>query len=280
LVRSAGRLDRRVAAVGRTIGRASLSAFAATACIAAVSGAPRAADAQSAPPPAAPAASPAPAATPHGPLRHLVFAVTVGYSTENAMRTIDVAANRGGNTENYRADGHTAGTIDCDVVGVDGDGNLLVDVSESASDRSASKTRVAVQRDGFLVALPGQGPMTEEMSELVSLLSPGLLGGERSVGDSWTFRQTGKDYSATKTFHLASIGSPDAVNLDVEEVFSNTGVNAMSGASKGSMVYNPGGLVPLSLKLDRTMRQGDAQENKTKKISMDIVLKEDSLGKR
>lgn len=228
-----------------------------------------------------PSPAPKPAASapaPRGPLRHLVFGLTVDVQTQTDMRTRSVDAAMGGNTEHYAASGSSRGTITCDIVGVAA-GNLLVDVTEAAAERSSATKRVAVQSDGGLVYLPNQGTLNEEESELVSLLAPGLMGGDRAIGDSWTFRLTSPNYTATKTFRLADIKSESQISLSFEETFARTGADALTGTLTGTIAYDPSGLVPLSAKLDKTTRQEDANGYKTRKLGMDYALQEDSRAK-
>ena len=272
LVRSSGRAQR-VATAARRAGRGE-RVTRLTAAALALAFAPAAASAADAPSPA-PAASPA---APKGPLRHLVFAVDVSLETQTDMRTIDVAANRGGNTEHYTASGSSHGTIACDVMGVV-NGNLVLEVTEDTTDRSAAKIRVAVQSDGALVYLPNQGTLTEEETELIPLLAPGLLGGERAVGDAWTYRQNAPDLTTVKTYRLTDVKDADHVSLALEESYSRTGSSPASGTIVGTISYDPGALVPLGAKLNKTTRQEDSNGYKTRKLGMDFALKEDSLAK-
>jgi len=240
--------------------------------LSAVPGFARAADAPSpAPEPAASAAAPKP-------LRHLVYSVTVEVQTQTDMRTRAVDAAMGGNTEHYAASGTSLGTVTCDVVGV-ADGNLLVDVTENASERSSATKRVAVQNDGGLIFLPNQGALTEEESELVSLLAPGLMGGERAVGDSWTARQKSPNYTTAKTFRLTDVKNAADISLAVEEVYTRSGSEALSGTVVGTVEYDPGRLVPLYVKLDKTTHQDSTEGYKTRKLGMNFVLEKDSRAK-
>ena len=231
---------------------------------------------------AAPSPAPSAAAAPvvHKPLRHLAFSVDIDQSTQTDMRTIDVAASKGGNTEHYVAGSVAHGTIVCDIVGVTPDGNLLVDVTEDSSEnRSSATKRVAVQKDGGLVFLPNQGTLNEEESELVTLLAPGLMGGDRATGDSWTYRQTAPNYSASKTFRLSEIKNANDVSLSVEETYTRSGADGLSGTILGTLDYDPASLVPLNAKLNKTTRQEDTTGYKTRKLGMTYTLKEDSLTK-
>jgi hypothetical protein len=185
-------------------------------------------------------------------LRHLGFSVTV--------RT---------------AAGSSHGTITCDVVGVT-EGNLLVAVTEDVTDRSSATKQVEVQSDGGLVYLPNQGTLNEEESQLVSLLAAGLLGADRAIGDTWTFKLTAPDYSANKTFRLADIKSQSNIVLNFDETFARTGSDPLTGTAAGSLTYDPTGLVPLRGKIDQTTRQGDGTNAKTHKVSVDFALLEDS----
>jgi len=173
------------------------------------------------------------------------------------MHTRSVDAALGGNTEHYEASGSSRGTITCDVVGVTS-GSLLVDVTEDASERSSATKRVAVQNDGAIVYLPNQGTLNEEEAELAALLAPGLIGGDREIGDTWNFRLSSANYTATKTFRLTDIKSGSEVSLNVEEVFARTGADALTGTVAGSLSYDPAALVPLGAKLDKTTRQEDS----------------------
>jgi hypothetical protein len=232
------------------------------------------------PPASAPSPAASAAATVSGkPLRHLVFSVAVDLNTQTDTRTIDVAANRGGNTEHYIASGSSHGTIVCDIVGV-ASGDLLVDVSEDAGERSAAKVRVAVQGNGAgLVFLPNQGTLTEEETEIVALLSPGLMGGERAVGDSWTFKQTAPNYTTVKTLRLGAIKDANQISLALEENYTRTGADGLTGTTLGTFDYDPSRLVPLDAKLDKTTRQEDNTGYKTRKVGMTFTLTEDSLAK-
>jgi hypothetical protein len=202
----------------------------------------------------------------------------VDLKTQTDMHTRSVDAALGGNTEHYEASGSSRGTITCDVVGVTS-GSLLVDVTEDASERSSATKRVAVQNDGAIVYLPNQGTLNEEEAELAALLAPGLIGGDREIGDTWNFRLSSANYTATKTFRLTDIKSGSEVSLNVEEVFARTGADALTGTVAGSLSYDPAALVPLGAKLDKTTRQEDSAGYKTRKIGMDFVLKEDSRAK-
>lgn len=206
------------------------------------------------------------------------FDVNVGVQAQNDMRARPAGAQAGADAEHPAASVTSHGTIVCDVVGVSA-GNLLVDVTEDAGERSSATKRVAVQSDGGLMYLPNQGTLNEEEAELASLLAPGLLGTDRAVGDSWTFRLSSPNYSATKTFRLTQIVSQERVSLSFDESFTRTGAEAATGTVTGTVVYDPAGLVPLDAKIDRLTRSEDAGTYTSRKLALDFTLEEDTRAK-
>ncbi len=216
----------------------------------------------------APTAQPSPAQAPPagGPLREVVYKVTVGSrSTAHANAY-----------EGMTSDTHATadrGTVTVDVMGFQND-VLGVQVTELMNNKGSPYTfNGEVTGDGTVVF--GGASIEDVTRELLQYFGPDFIpAGKDTVGDTWTVNY---DRSGTKVQTVFTITKIDGALMTVREQQQATFASYDAKATTiGTIVLKPSLLVPISGDVQKVLTTSDVTGEKKQEISLHFERSSDT----
>jgi hypothetical protein len=232
-------------------------------------------------------------AGPVRPLRTLTFAVDVKLAAQRetpgdkttATRPPSIVRGRpvGTQTAPPGAERHLAakGSIGVEVVGTTDDARLLLDVAETAVQRTHAKVRVAVAPDGVVFYDPKNADdLTEEELALARWLARGFYGDHPTEpGTAWTVDQSANGFSDVEHYRVVARDA-QLVTLDYSQQQSTLGSSAFAGSRGGSLVYDTALTVPVRADFRSESRRQIGATHETLRTSVTLTLTTDSFAKR
>jgi hypothetical protein len=232
-------------------------------------------------------------AGPVRPLRTLTFAVDVQLAAQRetpgdsttAARPPTATRGRTIATQSTspRAERHLAskGSIGVEVVGTTDDARLVLDVAETAIQRTRAKVRVAVAPDGVVFYDPKNADdLTEEELALARWLARGFYGDHPTEpGTAWTVDQSANGFTDVEHYRVVA-HEAHLVTLDYTQQQSTLGSSAFAGSRGGSLVYDTALTVPVRAAFRSESRRQIGATHETLRTSVTLTLTTDSFAKR
>ncbi len=189
--------------------------------------------------------------------RHLVYDFTVGVQTSNTSQTSAAQETQGGNVPGYGYNDMAAGDSDkgqisVDVKGVEADGGLVVDVSETSvrSNRGSAASTCVVYPNTNVMC--GAADVHPEAVSVLRTLSPKFFDpGALDANRHWQVSNPAA--GVTIDFRAGPSAGGPTVTIDAERVEKYT--NGSSVNSNAKYAYDLTKLVPTSLTEYQTIRQ-------------------------
>jgi hypothetical protein len=170
------------------------------------------------------------------------------------------------------------GSIAVEVIQATGDAGLVVDIAESAADRTRPKVRLAIAQDGTLLYDPKNGEnLTEEELAVARWLARGFFGDHPvETGTAWTVDQSAQ--GRTDVEHYKVIGhDAQRVMLDYTLDEKVAGVTGYEATRAGSLVYDTALVVPLKASFETASRRQVRGAYDTTHTTIAITLTSDSF---
>jgi hypothetical protein len=173
------------------------------------------------------------------------------------------------------------GSIGVEVVGTADDARLLLDVAETAVQRTRAKVRVAVAPDGAVFYDPKNADdLTEEELALARWLARGFYGDHPTEpGTTWTVDQSANGFSDVEHYRVVAHDA-QLVTLDYTQQQSTLGSGAFAGSRGGSLVYDTALTVPVRAAFRSESRRQIGATRETLRTSVTLTLTTDSFAKR
>ena len=173
------------------------------------------------------------------------------------------------------------GSIGIEVVAAtDSDAGLVVDVSESAVERTRPKVRIVLGPDGAVFYDPKNAEnLTEEEITLVRWLARGFYGDHPTEpGTSWTVDQSANGHVDVERYRVVA---RDANQITLEYGLEEKvgGATGYAGTRGGSLVYDTVMIVPLKAMFQTEARRQVGSTYETTRTSVTLTLKSDSFAK-
>lgn len=172
------------------------------------------------------------------------------------------------------------GSIGVDVVAATDDAGLVVDVSESALERTRPKVRIVIGPDGAVFYDPKNAEnLTEEEITLVRWLARGFYGDHPTdPGTSWTVDQSANGHVDVERYRVVA---RDAHQITLEYGLEEKvgGASGYAGTRGGSLVYDTTMIVPVKASFQTEARRQVGTAYETTRTSVTLTLKSDSFAK-
>ena len=187
-----------------------------------------------------------------------------------------------GNGERTEAAAVTSkGSIGVDVLAATDDAGLVVDVSETAPDRTRPKVRIVLAPDGAVFYDPKNAAnLTEEEITLVRWLARGFLGDRPTEpGTSWTVDQSANGHVDVERYRIVA---RDAGQVTLEYALEEKvgGATGYAGTRGGSLTYDTAMIVPVKATFQTEARRQVGTAYETTRTSVTLTLIADSFAKR
>jgi hypothetical protein len=172
------------------------------------------------------------------------------------------------------------GSIRVAVIGATDDAGLIVEVSETALQRTRPNVRIAVATDGMMSYDPKDTKnLTEEEVAVVRWLARGFYGDRPTEpGTSWTVDQSGYGRTDIERYRVVA-NDARRVTLDYaleEQVSGTTGYNALR---EGSLLYDIAMIVPVKATFQSQARRQIGLAYDTTRTSVTVTLTADSFAR-
>ena len=172
------------------------------------------------------------------------------------------------------------GSIRVAVLGATDDAGLIVEVSETALQRSRPSVRVAVATDGAMSYDPKDAQnLTEEEVAVMRWLARGFYGDRPTEpGTSWTVDQSVNGRTDIERYRVVAKDA-QRVTLDYaleEQVSGMTGYNALR---EGSLLYDTAMIVPVKATFQSQARRQIGPAYDTTRTSVTVTLTADSFAR-
>jgi hypothetical protein len=175
----------------------------------------------------------------------------------------------------------TKGSIGVDVLAATDDAGLVVDVSETATERTRPKVRIVLAPDGAVFYDPKNASnLTEEEITVVRWLARGFLGDRPTeLGTSWTVDQSANGHVDIERYRVVA---RDANQVTLEYALEEKvgGATGYAGTRGGSLVYDTAMIVPLKATFQTEARRQVGAAYETTRTSITLTLTSDSFAKR
>jgi hypothetical protein len=175
----------------------------------------------------------------------------------------------------------TKGSIGVDVLAATDDAGLVVDVSETATERTRPKVRIVLAPDGAVFYDPKNASnLTEEEITVVRWLARGFLGDRPTeLGTSWTVDQSANGHVDIERYRVVA---RDANQVTLEYALEEKvgGATGYAGTRGGSLVYDTAMIVPLRATFQTEARRQVGAAYETTRTSITLTLTSDSFAKR
>ena len=172
------------------------------------------------------------------------------------------------------------GSIGIDVVAATDDAGLVVDVSESATERMRPKVRVVLGPDGAVFYDPKNAEnLTEEEITLVRWLARGFYGDHPTdPGTSWTVDQSANGHVDVERYRVVARDAHQ-ITLDYALEEKVGGTTGYAGTRGGSLVYDTAMIVPVKASFQSESRRQVGTAYETMRTSVTLTLKSDSFAR-
>jgi hypothetical protein len=172
------------------------------------------------------------------------------------------------------------GSIGVDVVAVTDDAGLVVDVSETAPERTRPKVRIVLGPDGAVFYDPKNAEnLTEEEITLVRWLARGFYGDHPTdPGTSWTVDQSANGHIDVERYRVVARDAHQ-ITLDYALEEKVGGTTGYEGTRGGSLVYDTAMIVPVKASFQTESRRQVGATYETMRTSVSLVLRSDSFAK-
>ena len=190
-------------------------------------------------------------------------------------------ASAAGNGERTEAAAVTAkGSIGVEVIAATDDAGLVVDVSETAIERTRPKVRIVLAPDGAVFYDPKNAEnLTEEEITLVRWLARGFFGDRPTdPGTSWTVDQSANGHIDIERYRVVARDAQQ-VTLDYELEEKVGGATGYAGTRGGSLVYDTAMIVPVRATFRTEARRQIGTAYQTTRTSVTLTLTADSFAK-
>jgi hypothetical protein len=172
------------------------------------------------------------------------------------------------------------GSIGVDVIAATDDAGLVVDVSESAPERTRPKVRIVLGPDGAVFYDPKNAEnLTEEEITLVRWLARGFYGDHPTdPGTTWTVDQSANGHVDVERYRVvARAANQITLEYGLEEKVG--GATGYAGTRGGSLVYDTAMIVPVKATFQTEARRQVGTAYETTRTSVTLTLKSDSFAK-
>ena len=214
------------------------------------------------------------------PLRTLTYDLEMTIGNVREIH-IDAIGTAGSGVSNTGAALESKGSINVDVIAVTGDGGMVVDVSENASNRSHAKVRVAIAKGGAVVYDPKQTDnVTVEEFALLSWLSRGFYAPPADPpGTTWDTDASAQNVTGKNHYRVISV-SGDTVTLDCRTEERKGGVDSFDMTRIGTLVYDMKMVVPRSATFQEINHSQRLGHYDTTNVSVTLKLANDTFAKK
>ena len=175
----------------------------------------------------------------------------------------------------------TKGSIGVDVVAATDDAGLILDVSETANERTRPKVRIVLGPDGAVAYDPKNvANLTEEEITLVRWLARGFFADRPTEpGTTWTVDQSANGHVDVERYRVVA---RDAHQLTLDYLLEEKvgGATGYAGTRGGSLVYDTAMIVPLKATFQTEARRQVGAAYETTRTSVTLTLTGDSFAKR
>ena len=206
------------------------------------------------------------------PLRHMVFAISVGIRSVSTTQGSGIGMDTGTNASGSGQQG--SGTITANVIAPTSDGGLILEIGEEAQDRKAPMTRVAVRSSGEVLA-PANANVTEEERILLRYLARGIIANP-AKGASWDYDLDAGGGKIHTSFRVVDARDNGTIDVDVDENTTGQGGRS-SSTSHGRVVYDTKKVVPDKVDISTRQRQEGVGGLITTTITFTADLRDDSF---
>jgi hypothetical protein len=175
----------------------------------------------------------------------------------------------------------TKGSIGVDVLAATDDAGLILDVSETATERTRPKVRIVLGPDGAVAYDPKYAAnLTEEEITLVRWLARGFFADRPTEpGTTWTVDQSANGHVDVERYRVIA---RDAHQLTLDYVLEEKvgGATGYAGTRGGSLVYDTAMIVPVKATFQTEARRQVGAAYETTRTSITLTLTSDSFAKR
>ena len=193
--------------------------------------------------PAAASAAPPPASAP---LRSVTFQVEFSSKSEERVQTSGL---QGNDPFTGNAIGAAGGSSWRTLVSSTGDG-LVVDVTETATQRNAPKTRIGISTKGRLVYDAAKATVNEEELLLLQLLNRALVEGHDNDGVTWTDDLSVRGFKDVTTYRILSstnVKPGPVLHMELERSMVGSAGHPFELTTTGKLDYNEQRAIPLDV---------------------------------
>ncbi len=179
-------------------------------------------------------------------LRSLTYDLRLSASTNGIVERSAIGT-AGSTHEDFTGGGESKGTITVDIVAATADSGLVADVSETATNRTHPKVRVAITAAGALSYDPQQSRnITDEEDTLLRWLARGFVtADDRSAGAAWSVDTTAGGHRGAEHYRVVAVDGT-VLNLDFKAEAKSGGLGGGDMTRTGSLVYDAKFAVPRS----------------------------------
>jgi hypothetical protein len=173
------------------------------------------------------------------------------------------------------------GSIGVDVVAATDDAGLVLDVSETATERTRPKVRIVLGPDGAVFYDPKNAEnLTEEEITLVRWLARGFYGDHPTEpGTTWTVDQSANGHVDVERYRVVARDAHQ-ITLDYALEEKVGGTAGYAGSRGGSLVYDTAMIVPVKATFQTEARRQVGVAYETTRTSVTLTLTADSFAKR
>lgn len=173
------------------------------------------------------------------------------------------------------------GSIAIDVLSLTDDAGLVVEVSETAIERTRPKVRIVVAPDGAIAYDPKNAAnLTEEEIALVRWLARGFYGDRPTdPGTVWIVDQSANGRTDVERYRVVARDAQH-VTLDYALEERAPGTSGYAAKREGSLVYDVALIVPLKATFQSEARRQIGETYQTTRTSVSLILTADSFAKR
>lgn len=211
------------------------------------------------------------------PLRTLTYdlEMTVGNTRQIHVDAIGTA---GSGVSNTGAGYQTRGSVTIDIIAATADLGLVVDVSETAPNRSHPKVRIAVSGNGALSYDPKVAQnINEEEDTLVRWLARNFYAGPIDPpGTVWNLDVSAGIVKGIEHYRVTAVAAK-TVTFDYKAESSARGAQSFDMTRTGTLVYDTARFAPTRASYQEVTRSSRIGKDDTANVSVDLKLTNDTL---
>jgi hypothetical protein len=212
------------------------------------------------------------------PMRHLVYAFDVAFSTTSTVHDSGIGGNVSGSTD-YRAGTIDKGQIVVDVLAVQPDDGLFLSIAEQARDtRSSVPTKCVAYGNGAVICDQSHGELNEEEMSLLRVIGRDFV--NHALIDNknhWQYAQSMPQAKETNDYTIEATQG-DVLSIGFQRYLKVQADQPFEATTDGKITYNQKYSVPTGLTEDTVTRKNTGAGNYDRvEQRISLTLSSDSM---